>query len=260
MPTNVVAENVLGTMGAVCWMIQLLPQIWKSWREKSTEGLSPFIGFLWGISGAFLGVYVIVQDLNIPLIVQPQVLSVLSLVSWSQCQYYSKKRPLRVCILWLASLLVILGGFQAGMVFAIRPAYHNGNRKAAQFFGIMSSILLSLALFPQYYEIYNHREVIGISIPFMIIDLLGGVFSVLSLAFKSNFDIIAGVAYSLVVVLDGIVILLALVLNPLAARRRRRENALPTEPREGTPQDKQNGRMLEDKKNTGAARISDIAS
>ncbi|KAI0705221.1 PQ loop repeat-domain-containing protein [Cytidiella melzeri] len=228
MPTNTVAENVLGTMGTVCWMIQLLPQIWKSWREKSTEGLSPFIGLLWGISGAFLGVYVIVQDLNIPLIVQPQVLSFLSLVSWSQCQYYDKNRPLRTCILWLLGLLVVLGGFEAGMIFAIRPAYHKGNHKPVQFFGIMSSILLSSALFPQYYEIYKHHEVIGISLPFMAIDLLGGLFSVLSLVFKPTFDIIAGVAYSCVVVLDGIVILLALILNPLAARRRRRELQLVT--------------------------------
>lgn len=53
---------------------------------------------------------------------------------------------------------------------------------------------------PQYYEIYKHKEVIGISIPFMAIDLLGGVFSDLSLVFKEHFDVIAGVAYSLVVV------------------------------------------------------------
>lgn len=67
MPTNAVAENVLGTFGeysqlpvlindvdsmrsqsastgAVCWMIQLVPQVWKSWREKSTEGLSAYLG------------------------------------------------------------------------------------------------------------------------------------------------------------------------------------------------------------------------
>ena len=53
---------------------------------------------------------------------------------------------------------------------------------------------------PQYYEIYKYREVKGISIPFMTIDLLGGVFSDLSLIFKPKFDVIAGVAYSLVVV------------------------------------------------------------
>jgi PQ loop repeat len=53
---------------------------------------------------------------------------------------------------------------------------------------------------PQYYEIYKYKEVIGISVLFMFIDWLGGVSSVISLAFKETFDVIAGVAYSLVVV------------------------------------------------------------
>lgn len=91
---------------------------------------------------------------------------------------------------------------------------------------------------PQYYEIWKHGEVIGISIPFMTVDMLGGVFNDLSLAFKSDFNVIASVTYSLVVVsvipcfanagligrqvMDGIVILLALILNPLARRRRKR--------------------------------------
>ena len=34
----------------------------------------------------------------------------------------------------------------------------------------------------------------------MLVDMLGGVFSDLSLAFKDNFDVVAGVSYSLVVV------------------------------------------------------------
>jgi hypothetical protein len=42
--------------------------------------------------------------------------------------------------------------------------------------------------------------VIGISITFMIVDLLGGVFSDLSLVFKTDFDAIAAVTYTLVVV------------------------------------------------------------
>lgn len=53
---------------------------------------------------------------------------------------------------------------------------------------------------PQYYEIYLHGEVVGISILFIAIDCLGGVFSVLSLVFKEEFDVIAGVTYSLVIV------------------------------------------------------------
>lgn len=53
---------------------------------------------------------------------------------------------------------------------------------------------------PQYYEIYKYKEVIGVSLMFMFVDMMGGVFSDLSLAFKEHFDVVAGVAYSLVVV------------------------------------------------------------
>ena len=53
---------------------------------------------------------------------------------------------------------------------------------------------------PQYYEIHKHRAVIGISVTFMFVDLLGGVFSDLSLAFKPKFDVIASVTYSVVIV------------------------------------------------------------
>lgn len=225
MPANAVAENVLATIGTICWAVQIIPQIWKSWREKSTEGLSHTLVLLWAISGPFLGVYAIVQNLNIPLIVQPQLFSVLCLVSWAQCQYYGNKRSRSTTITIFIVMVAVFGGFEAGMVFAIRPASNAGNKRPVQFFGIFSSVLISVALLPQYYEIYKHREVVGISILFMLIDLLGGLFNVLSLAFKDKLDVIAAVTYSLVVVLDGIVILLAVILNPIAKRRRKREAA-----------------------------------
>ncbi|KAF7794277.1 hypothetical protein EIP86_005410 [Pleurotus ostreatoroseus] len=98
------------------------------------------------------------------------------------------------------TILAVSGGFEAGMVFAVRPAFNAGNIRPVQFFGIFSSVMISLALFPQYYEIYRRREVVGISIMFMFIDMMGGVFSVLSLVFKTEFDVIAGVTYGLVVV------------------------------------------------------------
>ena len=53
---------------------------------------------------------------------------------------------------------------------------------------------------PQFYEIYTHGAVVGISITFMAIDCLGGVFSILSLIFKRHVDVLAAVAYALVVV------------------------------------------------------------
>ncbi|KZT09864.1 uncharacterized protein LAESUDRAFT_722014 [Laetiporus sulphureus 93-53] len=222
MPYNPAAENALGTLGTICWTLQLVPQIWKSWRAKSTEGLSEILVFLWGVSGVPMGVYAIVQNLNIPLILQPQLFGILCFAAWAQCQYYGHKRSLSACIIMYITCLVALAGFQVGMVYAVRPSYERGNDGGVEFFGILSSVLIAIALLPQYWEIYRRREVVGISVPFMTIDMLGGVFNDLSLAFKSEFNVIAGVTYSLVVVMDGVVILLALILNPLARRRRKR--------------------------------------
>lgn len=56
----------------------------------------------------------------------------------------------------------------------------------------------------------------------MAIDIAGGLFSLLSLIFREDFDIAACVSYSLVVLLDSIVVILAFILNPIARRRRAR--------------------------------------
>ena len=48
----------------------------------------------------------------------------------------------------------------------------------------------------------------------MLVDMMGGVFSDLSLAFKPKFDIIAGVAYSAVVVSYYYLVLLIHTLKP----------------------------------------------
>ncbi|KAI0288986.1 PQ loop repeat-domain-containing protein [Russula brevipes] len=203
MPANAVAENVFGTMGAIFWTVQLIPQLLKTWRTKSTQGLSPWLVFLWGVSALPLGVYVIAQDLNVPLIVQPQLFGLFSLLSWCQCLYYSTARSRTWCIVVLCSTLVLWGGLEAALVFALRPAYRHGTpagKTGVRFFGILGSALLSIALIPQFYEIYKYRAVLGISLTFMAIDLLGGVFSILSLAFKHQVDVLAAVAYSIVVV------------------------------------------------------------
>ncbi|KAL0953392.1 hypothetical protein HGRIS_004631 [Hohenbuehelia grisea] len=220
MVANRVAENVLGTIGTVLWTAQLLPQVWKSWREKSTEGFSHWLVLLWGLSAGFLGIYVIVQDLNIPLIIQPQLFGFLSIISWGQCLYYGLKWSRLRSTIAVLCVLSFIGGFEAGMVFALKSAYDHGNSAPVKAFGVLNTVLLSLALFPQYWEIYKHGEVIGISIPFIFIDMMGGIFSDLSLAFKETFDVYAGVAYTLVVILDAVIIVSAVVLNPRAKRRR----------------------------------------
>lgn len=66
--------------------------------------------------------------------------------------------------------------------------------------GIMASVLLSIALLPQFWEIYKLKEVTGVSKTFLVIDIVGGVFNNLSLAFKEKFDVVASISYTLVIV------------------------------------------------------------
>ena len=92
--------------GTICWTVQLIPQLWHTYRTKSVEGLSEIFVYdpclqlqcrpadekcfvfycrlACGVAGAFLGTYSVVQNLNIPLILQPQLFGVLCLASWAQ--------------------------------------------------------------------------------------------------------------------------------------------------------------------------------
>jgi len=143
MLANRAAENVLGTIGTICWSVQVIPQIYKSYRSKSTDGLSEWLMMLWALSGSFLGVYMIVQDLNIPLIIQPQLFATLVTISWAQCQYYGNKRPRHICLLAHFVVLTVLAGFEIGMVYAVRPAFHKGNRRPARVFAVLSAVTIS---------------------------------------------------------------------------------------------------------------------
>ena len=67
-----------------------------------------------------LGVYVIVQDLNVPLIVQPQLFGLFSLLSWGQCMYYGAARSRLWCAIVLGSTLAVWGALEAAFVFALR--------------------------------------------------------------------------------------------------------------------------------------------
>jgi hypothetical protein len=67
-----------------------------------------------------LGVYVIVQDLNVPLIVQPQLFALFSLLSWGQCMYYGAARSRLWCAVVLGCTLVVWGILEAALVFTLR--------------------------------------------------------------------------------------------------------------------------------------------
>lgn len=89
--------------------------------------------------------------------------------------------------------------------------------------GILSDIFLAVGFAPQFYEIYRAKEVVGLSYLFLFMDSLGAIFSLVSLACKSELDIIALVGYVAVLGLEVVIVLLALILNPRARRTRARD-------------------------------------
>lgn len=71
-------------------MLQLIPQIVVNHRRHDATGLQPSMMMLWAWAGVPLGVYNIVQEFNIALRIQPQILTLLSLITWIQCHYYQR--------------------------------------------------------------------------------------------------------------------------------------------------------------------------
>lgn len=73
--------------------MQLIPQIVINYRRHHATGLQPSMMMLWAWAGVPLGVYNIVENFNIALRVQPQILTILSMVTWIQCRYYQEVLP-----------------------------------------------------------------------------------------------------------------------------------------------------------------------
>ncbi|GAA6060434.1 hypothetical protein JCM10212_000027 [Sporobolomyces blumeae] len=216
------ANNALAALGALCWSLQLVPQIWKSWRRKDTAGLSTLMLLLWYVSGVFLGAYCITSNLSIPLIIQPQAFCFFSSIAWAQCLHYDSHWS----TFWSISIVFISwavgGGIEAGLAFACKHLQDRGNEHMNFALGVLAAIFVAGGLLPQYYEIWRFKAVVGISLIFLFVDFMGGVFSVLSLIFAPPpFDVLASISYSAVVVLELGIFILVPILNPRYRRKQR---------------------------------------
>ncbi|KAF2014552.1 PQ loop repeat protein-like protein [Aaosphaeria arxii CBS 175.79] len=223
------AANVLGTIGTICWCVQLFPQIWRNYRTKSTEGLPAVMMFLWTISAVPFGVYAIVQKFNIPLIIQPQCFCVLCGVSWGQCMYYGRKWRALTTIVVLTAFLAACAGVQAGLVFAVRPAYARGLSWPVTTVGVVAFVLLISAYLPIPFELLKRRgRVVGIDFIFLTIDWCGAFFSLMSLVAQNDFDALFGTMYALCCVIEMSMVTSHLIwrLRTRGIRRRARENGL----------------------------------
>jgi hypothetical protein len=75
---------------------------------------------MWGVAGVPLGAYSLIQRLNTPLVVQPQLFMAFCMASWAQCEYYGRKRGKLVCVGMYLSVLAGMGAVEVGLVYAVR--------------------------------------------------------------------------------------------------------------------------------------------
>ncbi|KAJ9317463.1 hypothetical protein DTO271D3_2284 [Paecilomyces variotii] len=199
-----VASTVLGTIGTVLWCVQLIPQIWYNWRQKKTDGLPPVMMFLWAACAVPMGTYMILQKVNVPLQVQPQMFSFFSLISWGQILYYNHNYSLRRATLAVLGTGVLLGGLETMFILCLRIPYNKGITWPDLLFGAIAAVMLALGLIPPYFEIRKRKgRVVGINWFFLAMDTAGGLFSLFALVAQGSFDILGGIMYIIVVVLEG---------------------------------------------------------
>jgi uncharacterized protein with PQ loop repeat len=170
----------------------LVPQITKNYRRHGTDGLSAVMMLSWAIAAVPFGIYTIAQYLNIPLQLQPQLFLVLCLITWGQCMYYDRGWSLRKCIIVITALSLLSGGIEVGVIFGIRVTHltiradckvpiNNGVDWPAKIFGALGLVMIAVGLVPPYIDIYKERRVRGFSFIFLVIDMGGAFFSLLSL-------------------------------------------------------------------------------
>lgn len=97
--------------------------------------------------------------------------------------------------------MCLMGGIQAGLIFALRRAKERDLEWPLILMAVLAAVLLAAGVGSHYVDIYLHRTVRGISFIFVAIDALGDVFSLLSVIFQPRLDILGMVIYSTELVL-----------------------------------------------------------
>ncbi|KAK4154826.1 PQ loop repeat-domain-containing protein [Chaetomidium leptoderma] len=190
-----VAANALGTLGAICWSVQLIPQIVVNYRRHHATGLQPSMMMLWAWAGVPLGVYNIVREFNVALRIQPQILIFLSLITWLQCYYYQREWTIMRCLLVVAPLAVVMGGIQGALIIGLRILTSRQVEWPMTFMAVLSAVLLAAGVLRHYWDIWVHRTVRGVSFVFVGIDAAGDLFSLASVFFQPTLDILGMVIY-----------------------------------------------------------------
>lgn len=155
----------------------------------------------WAWAGVPLGVYNIVQSFNVALQVQPQILSFLSLITWIQCHHYQKRWSLSRSLAVVVPVASVMGGIEAVLIVALRMGVRRGVHWPLTLMAVLAVVFLAAGVLRHYWDIWVHRTVRGISWLFVGIDAAGDLFSLVSVIFQPELDVLGMVTYGVELVL-----------------------------------------------------------
>ncbi|KAJ1805447.1 hypothetical protein LPJ75_005309, partial [Coemansia sp. RSA 2598] len=208
MAYNKAANSAFAWLGLVFWSFQLAPQgkyPWQNGRRKSTEGVSIAMLYLWFAGNMFYGAYALADNLYFGLIIQPQLFALFTLINILQVFWYRYRLgPSKVALACFA-LCAAYAGLHVAMWKAIEVAIDRDQSSAVEFMGVLPAVLIALGFFPEFYVCVKEQSV-EMSNVFIAFDIMGGVFSTVSLAFDHTFDYIASITYLIVVLLDLVLV------------------------------------------------------
>ncbi|SPO41443.1 related to Integral membrane protein [Pseudozyma flocculosa] len=193
--------QTMAVAGAVFWSVQLLPQIWLNYRRHHTTGLHQGMMLLWALAGLPLGIYNILSHQHVALQVQAQILTGLSLTTWSQVMHYSHGWSAKRCIWALGALGSLFGACEAAVVVGFKAsAGGTSTGEAPHAFLVIMAVLsacgLALGVLRHYLDIWQQKTVRGISWGFVALDAAGDLASLLAVACVQPPDYLAVAIYA----------------------------------------------------------------
>ncbi|KAJ2163969.1 hypothetical protein GGH19_001009 [Coemansia sp. RSA 1807] len=180
---------------------------WQNFCRKSTEGVSVVMLYFWFAGNMFYGAYAVADKLYFGLIIQPQIFAFFTLLNILQVYWYAYKWSLTKTCSAGAILCIAYAGLHIGFWKAEERAIANHNDGAVTFLGVLPAIVIAAGFFPEFYVCVKEQSV-EMSNFFIMLDIMGGVFSTISLAFDHTFDYVASITYLIVVLLDIVLVIM----------------------------------------------------
>ena len=133
-----------------------------------------------------------------------------------------------------------MGGIEVALIFALKAASKRHIVWPMTFMAVLAAVLLAAGVLRHYWDIYTHRTVRGISFIFVGIDAAGDLFSLVSVAFQAELNVLGMAIYGTelalwigVFICGGYFNLLPWIKARVSTRRQRTETERQTQSQQG---------------------------